>query len=151
MVEMELSRILVAETRQAQLIVLKEKAGNRAFPIVIGFFEASAINTQVNEIPVARPLTHHLLGSVIKAMGGELEKVIVNDLREGTFYGRLIIKRNGEVIDVDTRPSDGIALAVQTGASIFVEDHVLDEVYESFDLSDLDIDLDMDNDAGDES
>lgn len=137
MVEMELTRILIAETRDGQIIVLKEKNGNRAFPIVIGYFEAAAIDRHVKEIPMPRPLTHDLLSSVIKAFGGKLERVVVNDLRDNTFYGRLIIKCDGETIDVDSRPSDAIALAVQNGAPIFVEERVLEEVTKSFDLGDL--------------
>ena len=141
MVEMELTRILIAETRDGQIIVLKEKNGERAFPIVIGYFEAAAIDRHVKEVPMPRPLTHDLLSNVIKAFGGKLERVVVNDLRDNTFYGRLIIKRDGETIDVDSRPSDAIALAVQNGAPIFVEEHVLDEVTKSFDLGDLGLDL----------
>ena len=139
MVEMELTRILIAETRDGQIIVLKEKNGERAFPIVIGYFEAAAIDRHVKEIPMPRPLTHDLLSSVIRAFGGTLERVVINDLRDNTFFGRLIIKRNGETLDVDSRPSDAIALAVLTSTPIFVEEHVLDEVCGSgnFDLTAL--------------
>ena len=146
MVEMELTRILIAETRDAQIIVLKEKNGTRAFPIVVGYFEAAAIDRHVKEIPMPRPLTHDLLSAVIKAFGGKLERVVVNDLRENTFFGRLIIRRNGDILDVDSRPSDAIALAVQNGAPIFVEEHVLDEVCGSFDLGDLNLGVDDEQD-----
>jgi hypothetical protein len=144
MVEMELTRILIAETRDGQIIVLKEKNGTRAFPIVIGYYEAAAIDRHVKEQPMPRPLTHDLLTSVIKAFGGTLERVVINDLRDNTFYGRLIIKHNGETLDVDSRPSDAIALAVQNSAPIFVEEHVLDEVCSSgsIDLSELDLNTD---------
>lgn len=142
MVEMELTRILIAETRDGQIIVLKEKNGTRAFPIVVGYFEAAAIDRHVKEIPMPRPLTHDLLSSVIKAFGGTLERVVINDLRDNTFFGRLIIRRDGEILDVDTRPSDAIALAVQNGAPIFVEEHVLDEVSGSFGLGELNLGLD---------
>jgi hypothetical protein len=144
MVEMELTRILIAETRDGQIIVLKEKNGTRAFPIVIGYYEAAAIDRHVKEQPMPRPLTHDLLTSVIKAFGGKLERVIINDLRDNTFYGRLIIKRDGETLDVDSRPSDAIALAVQNSAPIFVEEHVLEEVCSSgsIDLSEIDLHAD---------
>jgi hypothetical protein len=144
MVEMELTRILIAETRDGQIIVLKEKNGTRAFPIVIGYYEAAAIDRHVKEQPMPRPLTHDLLTSVIKAFGGKLERVIINDLRDNTFYGRLIIKRDGETLDVDSRPSDAIALAVQNSAPIFVEEHVLEEVCSSgsIDLSEIDLNAD---------
>lgn len=139
MVEMELTRILIAETREGQVIVLKEKNGERAFPIVIGFFEAAAIDRHVKEVPSPRPLTHDLLSSVIREMGGALERINVNDLRDNTFYGQLVIRRGGEEIIVDARPSDAIALAVQNNVPIFVAETVLDEVCGSgsIDLTDL--------------
>ena len=142
MVEMELTRILIAETRDGQIIVLKEKNGTRACPIVVGYFEAAAIDRHVKEIPMPRPLTHDLLSAVIKAFGGTLERVVINDLRDNTFFGRLIIRCDGEILDVDSRPSDAIALAVKNGAPIFVEEHVLDEVCRTFDLGELDLHLD---------
>jgi len=152
MVEMELTRILIAETRDGQIIVLKEKNGARAFPIVIGYYEAAAIDRHVKEEPMPRPLTHDLLTSVIKAFGGTLERVIINDLKDNTFYGRLIIKRDGETLDVDSRPSDAIALAVQNNAPIFVEEHVLDEVCSSgsIDLSELDLNADEEDEEGED-
>jgi len=154
MVEMELTRILIAETRDGQIIVLKEKNGSRAFPIVIGYFEAAAIDRHVKEIPMPRPLTHDLLASVIETFGGKLERVVINDLRDNTFFGLLYIRRGDELLEVDTRPSDAIALAVKSEAPIFVEDHVLEEVCGSFDLSELDLGLgneDDDPDGGDDA
>ena len=152
MVEMELTRILIAETRDGQIIVLKEKNGTRAFPIVIGYFEAAAIDRHVKEQAMPRPLTHDLLSSVIKAFGGTLERVVINDLRDNTFFGRLIIKRDGETLDVDSRPSDAIALAVQNSAPIFVEERVLDEVCSSgsLDLPELDLNADEEGEEGKE-
>jgi hypothetical protein len=139
MIEMELTRILIAENRDVQVIVLKEKNGERAFPIVIGFFEAAAIDRHVKEVPTPRPLTHDLLNSVIKSMGGTLDRILVNDLRDNTFFGTLVIRRNGDTIEVDSRPSDAIALAVLNSAPIFVAEHVLDEVCGSgnYDLTGL--------------
>jgi len=153
MVEMELTRILIADMRDRQIIVLKEKNGSRAFPIVIGIFEAMAIDRHVKEIPLARPLTHNLLLSVIEAMGGKLERIVVNDLSEDIFYGRLHIRRDGQIIDVDSRPSDAIALAVQENVPIFVEEHVLNEASGTFDMGDFNLDLDenKDEDAPEES
>jgi uncharacterized protein len=139
MIEMELTRILIAENRDGQIIVLKEKNGERAFPIVIGFFEAAAIDRHVKEIPSPRPLTHDLVKLVIGALGGTLERIEVVDLRDSTFFGRLVIRRGDERIEVDSRPSDAIALAVLAGVPIFVAEHVLDEVCGSgsYDLNDL--------------
>jgi len=132
MVEMELARILISENRHEQIIVLREKDGERAFPIVIGFFEAAAIDRHVKEIPVPRPLTHDLVNNVVEAFGGKLVRIVVNDLRDNTFYGRLHIQSGDRVLDVDSRPSDAIALAVLNEVPIFVEEHVLEEVCGSY-------------------
>jgi len=128
MVEMELARILITDTSEGQIIVLREKNGSRSFPIVIGYFEAAAIDRHVKEIQTPRPLTHDLLRSVIASMGGTLEHIIVNELANETFYARLIISRDGKKLSVDSRPSDAIALAVLESKPIFVEETVLDQV-----------------------
>jgi uncharacterized protein len=126
---MELSRIIISETSDQQVIVLREVEGEeRSFPIVIGIFEARAIDLRVKGISMPRPLTHDLLSSVITHLGGELESVVVTELREHTFYARLRIRVNGEVIEVDSRPSDAIALAVTVGVPVYVAEEVLDEV-----------------------
>lgn len=133
-VECELAQILLTESPAApQIIVLREKGGERAFPIHIGFFEALAINRTIHNEDMIRPMTHDLLVSVIEQMGGTLKRIVVSDLVEdregaGTFYGLLVIDRDGETIEVDTRPSDAVALAVRTGCRIFVSEHVLDMV-----------------------
>lgn len=128
MIEMELARILITDTSEGQIIVLREKNGGRSFPIVIGYFEAAAIDRHVKEIRTPRPLTHDLLRGVITSMGGVLERVVVNSLANETFYAELVISRNGETLSVDSRPSDAIALAVLEGKPIFVEESVLDQV-----------------------
>jgi len=128
MVEVELTRIMITETSDHQIIVLKEKNGPRSFPIVIGIYEATAIDRGVKEIRTPRPLTHDLLRSVIRELGAELTRVVVSELRESTFYARLVIEQDGRVVEVDTRPSDAIALAVQDNTPIFVAEAVLDEV-----------------------
>ena len=127
---MELTRIMISETADQQVIVLKEKDGERSFPIVIGIFEATAIDRHVKDIQTPRPLTHDLLAGVISHMGGRLEGVLVNELRDHTFYARLRIRRDDELVEVDSRPSDAIALAVTCDydVPIFVAEEVLDEV-----------------------
>ncbi|MBN1845052.1 MAG: bifunctional nuclease family protein [Sedimentisphaerales bacterium] len=127
-VEMELARIIIQETSDQQFIFLKEKHGNRSFPIVIGIHEAVAIDRRLKGIPTPRPMTHELLYRVIEVMGGQLAQVVINDLREHTFYATLVIERNGERLEVDSRPSDAIALGVVDNTPIFVAEHVLDEV-----------------------
>lgn len=125
-IQMELSRILIAETRDYQLIELKEVDGERRLPIVIGLFEAAAIERRLKGIEIRRPQTHDLLANTITELGGELEKIVINDLRDDTFFARLVIGRNGQQIEVDSRPSDAIALGIANDVPIFVEEHVLD-------------------------
>ena len=128
MVEMELSRIVIRETSNQQYIFLREKDGPRTFPIVIGFFEAEVINRKVREIRTPRPMTHDLLASLIGELGGNLERIVVSQLMDNTFYANLHIARNGETLEVDCRPSDAIALAVHAGCPIFVAEEVLETV-----------------------
>lgn len=126
MIHVELSKIIIDEKRQDQVIVLKEKGGDRQFPIVIGFLEASSIKMKISGIEVPRPMTHDLLVNVIEGMGGKLNKLLIDQLIESTFHAKLEIqKADGTACQIDCRPSDGIALAVRTGADIFVEEEVL--------------------------
>lgn len=127
-VEMELSRIIIQENSDQQFIFLKERHGERTFPIVIGIHEAIAIDRRLKGIPTPRPLTHELVHQVIEDMGGVLERVVVSDLRDHTFYATLVIRRGDEVIEIDARPSDAIAVGVVDDTPILVEEHVLDAV-----------------------
>lgn len=124
-VRMGLAQIVISETRENQLIVLRERSGERQLPIVIGLSEALAIDRRIKQHPVQRPMTHDLLANVIEALSGELEKIVVNDLKEHTFYAKLVVRIDGEIVEIDSRPSDAIALGVATDVPIYVEDHVL--------------------------
>ncbi|MGR3311128.1 MAG: bifunctional nuclease family protein [Candidatus Brocadiales bacterium] len=129
MIEVELSKIMISETNDHQIIILKEKEGQRSFPIVIGLHEAWAIDRAVKEIPTPRPLTHDLLYNVITGLNSDLMQIIINDLKNNTFYAKLILQKNGNQVEIDSRPSDAIALAMQKrDTPIFVEEKVLDEV-----------------------
>ena len=128
MVEVILSRIIINERSDQQVIVLKEKDGDRAFPILIGIYEATAIDRGIKEYRTPRPLTHDLICTVLRSLNVPLERVVVNDLRNQTFYAKLMLVQNGRTVEVDSRPSDAIAIAVQFGARIFVEEKVLEEV-----------------------
>jgi len=128
MVQCELVRIMITETADPQVIVLKEVDGERSFPILIGISEAIAIDRKIKGYEPARPLTHDLLASVVTSLGGAVERVEVCGLRDNTFYARLLVRQNGELVEVDSRPSDAIALAVRLDAPIFVAEEVLDEV-----------------------
>ena len=124
LVEAELARIIITETSGQQIIVLKEVNGSRSFPIVIGIFEAMSIDRHLKGVHLERPLTHDLLVSVIEEMGGVLESIAVCDLRDNTFFAYLDVQMNGRRVQIDSRPSDALALAVRSGARIFVEDKV---------------------------
>jgi hypothetical protein len=126
-VHMELSRILITETQDYQVIYLREVDGDRTFPIVIGLFEAAAIERRLKNIPIKRPQTHELLANTIEQLGGNLEQILINDLHDHTFFAQLIIRRDGEVIEVDSRPSDAIALGIANDVPIYVAEHVLEE------------------------
>ena len=128
-VQMELSRVVITELGDHQVILLKEKDGERSFPILIGMNEAMAIDRRLNDRPVPRPMTHDLLANVIGALGGRLDSIIINDLREHTFIATLNISHNGEIIEVDCRPSDAIALGVALETPIYVADSVLSAVF----------------------
>ncbi len=123
---MELSRILITETRDYQLIELREIDGDRRLPIVIGLYEAAAIERRLKGTPIARPQTHDLLAGVIEALGGRLDRILISDLKDDTFYARLVVERDGQSIEIDSRPSDAIALGIANQVPIYVEDHVLD-------------------------
>jgi len=125
-VEVELSKIIINEAVDQQIIVLQELEGERSFPIVIGMMEILAIDRRLKNIQLPRPMTHDLLADVIDQMGGEVEKVVISDLSNGTFYARLHINTNGNMVEVDSRPSDAIALGVGIGAPIFVDEQVFE-------------------------
>lgn len=124
-VRMDLARIIIRETDDSQIIVLKERDGDRHFPILIGITEAMAIDRRVKGIETPRPLTHDLMSRIIESLDAELSKIVISDLRDHTFYATLVIQRNGEMVSVDSRPSDAIALGVTTNTPIFVEEEVL--------------------------
>jgi uncharacterized protein len=129
-VAMELKRIIINDLHDSQVIVLREVDGERSFPIVIGVFEALSINHRVKAMETPRPLTHDLLNTVIENLGGELQDILINELVEHTYFARLRIRKDGELIEVDCRPSDAIAVAVTASVPIFVNEDVLNDVLE---------------------
>ena len=128
MVPMELSKIIITETSDHQIIVLKEREGQRSFPIVIGLHEAWAIDRAVKGVTTPRPLTHDLISNIIEGLNAGLVKIVINDLRSNTFYAKLVLKQNGATVEIDSRPSDAIAIAMQNNTPIFVAKKVLEEV-----------------------
>lgn len=127
-VRVDLSRILIQDMSEHQIIFLRERDGPREFPIVIGDSEALAIDRRLKGAKRARPMTHDLMADLIEKLHGDLEKIVINDLKEHTFFAKLVLRLNGEVVEVDSRPSDAIALGVASDTPIFVSEHVLREV-----------------------
>ena len=128
-IPVELSRIIINEGSDQQVIVLKEQNGSRSFPIVIGIVEIFAIDRRLKGIAAPRPMTHDLIQNIINGMGGRIQKIVVNDLRNHTFYACISIEIDGRVVDIDARPSDAIAIGVATSAPLYVADHVFEKVY----------------------
>jgi len=126
-VEVELSRIIINETSDQQIIVLKERHGTRAFPIVIGIVEIFAIDRRLKGIKPPRPMTHDLLASVIESLGAKVERIVIDDLRSHTFYAKIHLNIDGRTVIVDSRPSDAIALCAAMEAPIYVAEHVFDK------------------------
>ena len=126
-VQVELSRIIINETSDQQIIVLKELEGERSFPIVIGIVEIFAIDRRLKGIQAPRPMTHELVDNILDELGAEIEKIVINDLRHHTFYANIFLRTDkGDTLTVDSRPSDAIALGVATDTPIFVADHVFE-------------------------
>ncbi len=127
MIEMELNKVLIDEKRADQLIVLKEKEGDRYLPIIIGIAEASSIRLKLSGFTPPRPLTHDLLKSVIEGLDAKLEKVVIDKLENNTFHAKLHIRKDtGKLKIIDARPSDSIALAIRIGVPIFVKEKVIE-------------------------
>jgi bifunctional DNase/RNase len=124
---MELRRIIISEVDEHQVVILKEVEGDRSFPIVIGIFEATSINRRVKRENSPRPLTHDLIASVVELLGGDIQDIVINELQEHTYFAKLRVRKDGELIEVDCRPSDAIALAVTAKVPIYVAEDVLGE------------------------
>jgi uncharacterized protein len=125
LVAMQLKRIIISEMLDQQIIVLREIDGERSFAIVIGIFEATSIDRRVKNIVPPRPLSHDLVVNVVEQMGGEIRDIVINDLKDQTYFAVLRIDRDGDEFEVDCRPSDAIAVAVSAKLPIFVDETVL--------------------------
>jgi bifunctional DNase/RNase len=126
-IEMTIESIRVSLMNYQRVVILKEKAAERYLPIWIGPAEADAIAARLQEVAVVRPMTHDLLRSVIEALGGQVSHVVVNDLANDTFYARIVLEANGQTLEIDSRPSDAIALAVRAKVPIYADESVLDK------------------------
>jgi uncharacterized protein len=127
MIEVTVDSIRVSLMNYQRVVILKEKTAERYLPIWIGPSEADAIAVKLQGVSVPRPLTHDLLYSVINALGATINSIVVSDLKNDTFYAKIILSVDGEQMEVDSRPSDALALAVRAEVPIFAEEAVLDK------------------------
>jgi bifunctional DNase/RNase len=127
-IPVELAQVIINEEADQQIIVLRELKGDRGFPIVIGMGEILAIDRRLKGIMLPRPLTHDLLAQVIEQMDGTILKVVVSDLRDHTFFATIHIQRDEDTIEIDSRPSDAIALSTGLNVPLFVDEQVFDKL-----------------------
>lgn len=139
-IEMAIKGLMVDPITNMPIVVLREVDGQRVLPIWVGVFEANAIALQVENVQTPRPMTHDLLRSVIDELGAQVERIVVCELRENTFYASLHVRSARGEHAIDARPSDAIALALRTGSRIFVEDSVI-QTARSVELSHEDVDV----------
>jgi uncharacterized protein len=125
-IEMTIKGLMVDPITNMPIIILRDRDGQRVLPIWVGVFEANAIALQMENVTTPRPMTHDLLKNVISDLKADIQKIVVSDLRENTFYALIYLIVNGEPVAIDARPSDAIALALRAQAPIFVEDRVID-------------------------
>jgi len=123
---MTIKGLMVDPITNMPIILLRDEAGERVLPIWVGIFEANAIALQIENVATPRPMTHDLLRNVIRDLNAAVERIVVCDLKENTFYATIYLTVGGETVAVDSRPSDAIALALRTRAPIFVEDTVVE-------------------------
>jgi len=127
-VAMQISRIIINENADQQYVFLREVDGDRTFAIVIALFEATSIDRRVKGNKSPRPLTHDLIASMVSNLGGEIVEVHITELRDATYFAMIHISKNGQMLEIDSRPSDALALAVTVNAPIFVAEDVLEEL-----------------------
>jgi uncharacterized protein len=130
LIEMKLRRIVISEINDQQVIYLKEADGERMFPILIGIFEATSIDRRVKGYPSPRPLTHDLVVKMSEGLGGELQDLVLMSYEDHTYYSVLRVRCNDKLVEIDCRPSDGIAVAVTCNPvlPIYINEEVLEEV-----------------------
>ncbi len=133
MQEMVIDSIRVSLMNYQRVVILKDKNSDRYLPIWIGHSEADSIAVRLQEVTVPRPLTHDLLSSVISEMGGSVSYILVSDLTDDTFFAKIGIDKGSEIVEIDSRPSDAIALAVRVSAPIYAEESVLERAGVDFD------------------
>ena len=134
---MKVAKIILDPFTNSPIVILKDFEERKALPIWIGLFEANAIAMKLEDVVTPRPMTHDLIANILKSLEATVERIVVNDLVDNTFYARIYLSTPAGVVEVDSRPSDAIAIALRTNAPIYVEEVVLEKA-KSFDLSDRD-------------
>ncbi len=124
-VEMKIRGLMMDPVTNMPIVILKDVAGNTVLPIWVGIYEANAIALEIEKVSTPRPMTHDLIKSVLNGLSTGVRKVVVNELKDDTFYALIWLDRDGEMISVDSRPSDALALALRLDCPIFVDDEVL--------------------------
>jgi hypothetical protein len=124
--EMKIKGLMIDPITNMPIIILRDPTSSAVLPIWVGIFEANAIALQIEKIVTPRPMTHDLLKSMINGLQAKVEKVVITDLKENTFYAQIYLNREGVVLPIDSRPSDAIALALRTGSPIFVDTEVIE-------------------------
>ena len=127
--EMQVTGLTIDPANNGPIVILREKEGGRILPIWIGVIEASAIAFELDHVKLSRPMTHDLLRSTIESLGGHVERVLIADLRENTYFAMISVSRAGETIEIDARPSDAIALALRANAPILCEASVMEQAH----------------------
>ncbi len=125
-IEMKIRGLMMDPVTNMPIVILKDLEGKAVLPIWVGVYEANAIALEIEKVSTPRPMTHDLIKNVLLGLGGGVRKVVVSDLKDDTFYAMIWLERDGEMIAIDSRPSDAIALAVQMRAPIYVEERVLE-------------------------
>jgi len=125
-IEMVIKGLMVDPITSMPIVILRDREGDRVLPIWVGVFEANAIALQIENISTPRPMTHDLLTNVLRDLGARVQRIVISDLKDNTFYALIYVEYGGEVVAIDARPSDAIALALRAQAPIFVEEYVID-------------------------
>ncbi len=126
-VAVKIKGLMIDTISNLPIVILKQEESGSVLPIWVGIFEANAIALQIEKIPTPRPMTHDLLKSAIFGLQATVEKVLITDLKDNTFYALIFLNRSGTVLPIDSRPSDAIALALRTGSPIFVNSEVIEK------------------------
>jgi len=124
-VEMKIRGLMLDPVTNMPIVILKDVNGNSVLPIWVGIYEANAIALEIEKVTTPRPMTHDLIKNLLVGLGAQVHKVVVTELRDDTFYALIWLERDGQVISIDSRPSDALALALRTDSPIYVEEDVL--------------------------